>query len=387
MTRAPWLAATAIATAACGGAKPVPAPTTIDGLDAVGLVDRARHEVATQDFDAADRDYASAYRLAADVAVVDERLGVLARTGRADAAVAVAADYRAAHPGGHADALAADALLAAGRGSDAAPIADAMVARDGKAPDGHAARGRALLLQGKPDDGVAELRAARDLAPAAAAYHAALGRALDKLGKVDEAQLELRAAVKLAPDDADINVDLATTLREQQIYAEAKAYLDHAIAVAPTSGHAYFELGRLDNAQNQDAAAEAALAKAVQYAPYDSLYWYAYGEVFRLHDRDDEAIKAYTAALALPHPAPKARGKLGAVLARAQRYPEAEQALAIAAQDQANDPVVQAGLGDLYAGTNRAKQAAEAYRKYLELADPGDRDRARVQQALARLRR
>jgi tetratricopeptide (TPR) repeat protein len=386
MIRAPWLAAIAIA-AACGAAQPPAAPTTIDGLDANGLVDRARREVAAQDFDAADRDYASASRLAADVAIVAERLGVLGRIGRDDTAVAVAADYRGHHPGARADELAADALIAAGRGSDAGAIADAMVARDGKAPVGHVARGRALLLLDKTEDGLAELRAARDLAPDAAAYHAVLGRALDKLGKVDEAQLEFRAAVKLAPDDADANIDLAIALREQQVYREAKGYLDHAIAVAPTSGRAYFELGRLDNAENEDDAAEAALAKAVQFAPYESLYWYAYGEVFRLHDRNDEAIKAYTAALALPHPAPKARGKLGAVLAHAQRFAEAEQALAVAVKEQPNDAVVQAGLGDLYAGTNRTRQAIDAYRRYLELADPNDHDRARVQQALAQLRR
>jgi tetratricopeptide (TPR) repeat protein len=379
------VAALGAACAACGPTPGATTPKSGNGVDSATLVVRARTEAAAQDVDGADRDYRRAYFMQPDPSTLAEYVALLVHVGRDDRALELAAAYRKDHPDTSGDQVYADALLLAGRGSDALVVADAMVSRDAKAAAAHDVRGRALLATDKLDDGLVELRAARDLAPDDGRHHARFGVALAKSGKADEALAELKQAVKLAPDDADANIELAVMLRDKGARGEARPLLEHVIKVAPTNGRAYFELARLDNAEEKDEQAEAELAKAVANAPYESLYWYAYGEVFRLHERAEEAMRAYQRALALPHPAPKARAKLGVVYARLQKWPDAERELTAVQKDFANDALVQLSLGDVYAATDRGKLAMESYKRFLELAQPDDAERPRVQQAMAKL--
>ena len=141
-------------------------------------------------------------------------------------------------------------------------------------------------------------------------------------------------------------------------------------------------LGLLVPSQPGQADAEVALSKAVQKSPNDSRFWYAYGEIYRLQERFDEALNAYTKAVDLEPPHPKAIAKLGILLVDRKDWKEAEAVLTKAARRDPKNPVIYLHLGVVYAATRRNKVAIETFQKFLELAPKTDPDRGRAQDAI-----
>ncbi len=87
----------------------------------------------------------------------------------------------------------------------------------------HCNRGVDFEHQGKPEDAVAEYRAAIRRNPRVALPHYNLGAALEAQGKLEEAVAEFRTAIRLKPDDAVAHFALGVTLKDQGKLEEAVA--------------------------------------------------------------------------------------------------------------------------------------------------------------------
>lgn len=90
------------------------------------------------------------------------------------------------------------------RVADAIRFAEQAIEQDGQEPAAHMAFGRALMLSGKPERGVAHLRKALDLDPSFAQGHFALAQALGMRQECDEALREINEAFRLSPRDPHV---------------------------------------------------------------------------------------------------------------------------------------------------------------------------------------
>ncbi len=352
-----------------------------------GLLEDAREDAKSGDYDAADAKYAQLYDEARSFNVLEERIDMLIHGGRATKAVEVSKVYYEANVSDvKGVGLYTEALIAAGEGSLATGAADEMIAFNAEDASAHDKKGRALLLMDKDDEAIVELRRAVNLDKASAAFHESLGQALIKAGKVDEAALEFRAAIKTGSNDAEAHVLLGAALRAQGELEEAKRELDRAIELDGRSGKAYFELGLLLNAQTRQPEAEVALSKAVQLSPNESRFWYAYGEIFRLSQRDDEALSAYKKAVDLDPPYGKAMTKYGTMLIKRKRLDEAKVVLTNAVRREPKNAANYLPLGVLYATLREPGPAIDNYERFLKYASKTDPDRERVKQAISQLK-
>lgn len=375
---------------ACGGApkapKHVKAPKE-DKQDAHALLAEAREHAKNNDVDAADKSYAEAYASGKEFDVLEERVDFLIHAGRVQKAQDTAKEYLDANlTDARGYNVYAEALLAGNRGSDALEVCDQLLQIKDE-PAAHEKRGRALLLLDRLEDGLDELRKAKDGDAKNPAFHITLGKALAKAKKIDEAALEFQAALKFAPADAEVYVLLGMARREQGEYKDAKEYLDKALEIDRNNGRAYFELGLLYDKQNREGDAEMALAQAVQKSPNESLYWYAYGEVFRGQERYDDALKAYKRAVEIDPPYAKALGKYATLLIERKQYEEAEDVLNKAIRKEPRNASNYFHLGALYQAKKKNKLAAENYQRFLDLAPKSDPDWPKAKELVGRLRK
>jgi tetratricopeptide (TPR) repeat protein len=183
----------------------------------------------------------------------------------------------------------------------------------------HANLASILAVRGRPDEAIAEYRAAIRLEPGFAAAHhnlgtllcdhlkqypAAesafreairldpadalghinLGNALSKQGKLDEAIAEFRAATRLKPDDAHAHYCLANALAEQGKLDEAIAAFRAAIRLRPDHAEAHCNLGGVLKRQGDYAGALAMYRKGHELGSrrpdwrYPSAKWVADAE-------------------------------------------------------------------------------------------------------------
>jgi Flp pilus assembly protein TadD len=354
------------------------------------LLLEARNDAKAGDIESADKAYAAAYEIGKELPILEERIAFLVHAGRARRAENVSKLFYDAHTSDpHAYALYTEALIANHKGQEALEVADQLLELRADDPVGHERKGRALMLLERTQEGIEQLRIAVSLDPKSAQMHLSLGTALYEDKQLHEAALELRTALKYAPDDSMVCALLGMALREQNELKESRHYIDKAIALDPDNGRAYYELALLLNTQRKraDAEVEQALSKAVQKSPNDSRFWYAYGEIYRLQNRRDAAMNAYTRAVDLDPPHPKAIAKLGILLVAKKEWKEAEAVLTRAARRDPKNPGIYFHLGAVYAATRRDQIAIENFQKFLELARPNDPDRWRAQDAIKELKR
>ncbi|MBX3160180.1 MAG: tetratricopeptide repeat protein [Deltaproteobacteria bacterium] len=389
-----WTALSLALSAGAAGCGTPPKPPekvvvrTDRAVDAKKLLAQAREDAKNGDVEAADRNYAEAYDVGKQLAILEERVQLLIHTSRAAKALEIAKAYYDTHlTDAKGYALYCDTLLAMGRIDQALDVAGSLLELVPQEGVGHEKKGRALILQEHFDEAVDELRKAVTIDSGNAAHHMWLGIALHKVpGRVHEAVLELRSSVKL-DDNTMANTHLGAALRDQDSFDESKAFLDRALELDPRNGRAYFEMGLLFNKQQKQADAELALSKAVQLAPNESLYWYAYGEIYRLQERIDEALSAYRKAVDLDPPYPKAVTKLALLFVDRKQYDEAEHLLLSATKRDPKTASNYLTLGVVYAAKRKTKLAIEHYEKFLELAPKNDPDRKRAKDAITQLKR
>jgi len=224
--------------------------------------------------------------------------------------------------------------------------------RSGQLPEAEAEYRRLLELNPKSQPGVAGLlgiytktnRTAeaqsmlRKLVagdPENAAARAQLGRVLADDKKYDEAKVELQAAAKLAPQDATIKRDLARLALESRQFAEAEAQYRDLLSALPSDAALYRDLGTVLMQQKKFAEAEVAFLKAVQLKP--------------------DFVAAY--------------GDLAFAASSNKNYVLTLQALAERAKYEPDVPGTYFLRATAFDHLRDPKQAAENYRKFLEVAN------------------
>jgi putative PEP-CTERM system TPR-repeat lipoprotein len=305
-------------------------------------------------------------------------------------------------------------FLRQGRGPEALVVADRMVESQPKDFRGHALRGDALLLTGKPREALAEYAAARELAPTH--YGLMLKNGLLRLSMGDAGgEQDLQEALKVSPQGADARLALhAYYLRNGRgdeamkvltdgltggkpdavLYnALAKAalgrrdaqgaddYLTKARAADPAFLQTYYNTAtfRLAQGKPDDAVAQYDLALGVK--PDDVRALTASAAVLDKQGKADEARARLEKA--------RATGDLGAALmlsAFLQQHGKSDEALAVLDQELAKAP---ANLGLVQAKARlhiARKETDKAMALYgqLEAADPwaGTMERTRAWMAL-----
>lgn len=176
-----------------------------------------------------------------------------------------------------------EALLAMGRGEEAAALADRLPEREQPSPEFLRLRGRALRAANRHFD----------------------------------AEAAFRAALELSPQDPGLLADLATTLLGQKRFKEARSFAKEAVALRPDLAAYHALLGVIAEALHLDDEAAAELGAARALAPRDVETHTAFAFHALRTGRLAEADGAFRAAAALdPRRAEAFRGLARVAVAR-----------------------------------------------------------------------
>lgn len=168
------------------------------------------------------------------------------------------------------------------------------------------ARGKALLLQGKPAEAMAsfEQALAQDTKTLDILYYRGVTRL--QLGDAAGAQADFGATLARKPDYALGRVGLAQVLIKQANYPAAEAEIAAALAVDAACAEAYFQRGVVQGYLKNTDAAIAAFTKSLEI---DALHAYAHyylGLAYNQVRRKDLTIVHLEKFLALAPLAPEA---------------------------------------------------------------------------------
>ncbi len=204
----------------------------------------------------------------------------------------------------------------------------------------HANLGVALEQEGKPDEALAEYRAAAKLAPGRYQTHNNLGNLLDKIGRPEQALAEYHEAVRLNPELPSLHDGLGSVLAELGRFSEAMNEFTNAAQLDRTYPWPHFEAGKTLLKQGRDAEAMDQFHAALRIAP------------------DNFQILAYTAHVLAAAENPGIRdGKTALVFAT--------EANALTGGTQ---PFVLDALGMAFAETGDFTNALDVTQKALDLA-------------------
>jgi protein O-mannosyl-transferase len=178
----------------------------------------------------------------------------------------------------------------------------------------------ALMERGEPELAAPHFVAAVRLSPDLASPHYNLGVLLQKQNRLDDAEHEYRAALALSSDQAEIvqsHNNLGILYLGEGQYSAARAELSAAIAMDPGEQNSYIGRGTVEmQTMNMDAAISD-FAKAAQIAPSPlALYWL--GRALESKGLNQQAVRAYAAALQLAPAMAEARARLAALGAKTQ---------------------------------------------------------------------
>ena len=190
----------------------------------------------------------------------------------------------------------AEFLLAAGRGDEARPILEQLVAGD---EDEVLAGVGVYQRRQMYAEAAASARAALTRLPDSSAVRFALAAGLERSGKFDAAVEEFRALLAKEPDSAAALNYLGYMFAERGTHLdEARTMLTRAVELDPTSsayqdslGWVYFKLGDLDRAEKH-------LTEAVRLEPNDATVLEHMGDLHLARGEKEKAAESFRRSLA-----------------------------------------------------------------------------------------
>ncbi len=189
--------------------------------------------------------------------------------------------------------------------------------------------------QGRLEQALARIEAAKEIAPGDARLSNQAGQLLGRLGRLDEAVSAFRRAVELDPDLAAARFNLAMSELGRGEVDAALASLQIVTGRWPRIAAGWLQLGGVLNALGRYAEAEQALRRHLQMEP-DSVAGQTWlGAAIQLQGRFDEAESCYRAALRRHPEHPDALANLGKLL---QAQGEPDQAESFFRRALAADP-------------------------------------------------
>lgn len=229
----------------------------------------------------------------------------------------------------------------------------------------HALLAESLLEQGDP---AAALEEARRMEPGIARWQVEARIQLEGFDDADEAVRVLGEASRAAPRNPDIRLALARALVAAGRYPEARALLEPLAGLPVPFTGSREALLEVYEATGENAAADRLRAQLD-----------AESNVARARERRiaglqasmagdlPKALEQFEAALALDPDDPDLHNDRGAVLARMERYDEAEREFRRAEELAPDDPTVQENLARLYQRTGDDAQRDAAIARWQEL--------------------
>jgi tetratricopeptide (TPR) repeat protein len=180
--------------------------------------------------------------------------------------------------------------------------------------------GVALMERGEPQLAAQHFVAAVRLSPDLASPHYNVAVLLQKQNRLDDAEHEYREALSLSSDQAEIEQshnNLGILYLGEGKYAAAVAELSAAIAIDPNAQNSYIGRGTAEVQMINVDAAIADFAKAAQIAP-SPVALFRLGQALETKGENQQAIKAYSAALQLAPGMAEASARLNFLQAKPQ---------------------------------------------------------------------
>ena len=278
-----------------------------------GLYDRAAAEISRAMSRGADR--AQGLALLGDV---------FARQGLYGEALERYRDARRAN-GGAPSAMAGEAraLLKLGRGAEARPVAEALLAEAPEDVDNLMLAAAARAEAGDPAAALEALDVARRVAPMRPDVMQRTGDVARSLGDFDGAIAAYRHALELDQDFAGVRYELARLLVSKEAFREAEQELCAALDAVPTFSEATLELATLRRRMGKAREALELLIEMLQRDPYHLEALLALGEMLLGSGRRSDAATAFARILRYDPDHPGALYYDGVLLAEQSRYREA----------------------------------------------------------------
>lgn len=186
-------------------------------------------------------------------------------------------------------------------------------------------------------------------------------------GRLDEALRHLEAARQRDPQQADAHLAVGALHQRLGAYVEAVDACREAVNLAPEHGPAWYNLGAASFAAGQLHEAIAAYERAVACTPDDVDSFYNLAIAYDRAGQPDDAIRAYDRAMELAPTDPDIPYNLALLYKRAHSFALAqrylEQTIAIAA-DYAP---AYTHLAAIYGRLGRSDEAIRCYERLLEL--------------------
>ena len=186
-----------------------------------------------------------------------------------------------------------------------------------------------------------------------------------RTGQIAEAETQYRDAIRIAPRSPQGYIGLAAVLSGQGKGDEAEAQLRQALTMTPGVLAVHVSLSNVLYQQGKSADAVAEAREALRLDPRNPTALNNLG--YYLAERNenlDEALKLTQRAVDSAPNVPGFRDSLGWVYFKLGRLEEAEQYIAGIAK-QANSPVIDEHLGDVYAKRGKQDLAVAQWQKAL----------------------
>jgi tetratricopeptide (TPR) repeat protein len=189
--------------------------------------------------------------------------------------------------------------------------------------DGLAARARAALREGRPEEALTQCREALRLDPDCVEAHVVQGLLLGKQGRLQEASTAFLHALRVEPAHAEAALHLGTALREQGRLERAAAYLEYALDLQPGLAAAHSKRGLVLSDLGELEAAAAAYREALRLEPDLVPALSHLGILLEELSQPEEGQRLLERALDLGAGQPQVHVHYGLSLANQGRLPEA----------------------------------------------------------------
>jgi len=254
----------------------------------------------------------------------------------------------------------------AGRLPEAEALYLRVLAKKPRQPDALHLLGVLLHQSGRVEEGIAAIRRAIAIRPAAI-YFSNLGNALQDLGRFVEAVDCYYRAIADRPDFAEAHNNLGNALRVLGEHEAAEQALRRAVEIEPGYAAAHLNLGDLLSEGGNHREAFLSYEIAVRLEPECAAAWCHLGVAQRACGDPEQAIASYRRALEHSPYLAAAHVNLGNVLRDIGRLEEAisayQQGLTLA-PDSAES---HGNLGEAYREAGRPCDAVECQRRAVEL--------------------
>ncbi len=235
------------------------------------------------------------------------------------------------------------------------------------APEAHTNLGKALEKAGRVKEAISHYEQAIRIQPDYFEAHYNLGNVLLQGGKPEEAIAHYKEALRINPDYAEVHNNLGDALLQTGKREDAVAQYREALRLRPDYAMAHNNLGSifLQIGRVQDAISQC--EEALRIDPDYAKAHYNLGNALVEQGKLNEAIGHYEQVLRLAPDSVEAQIRLADALGKTGRVTEAiaqyEQALRL----QPDNAIAHYNVGLLYAGDGKLSEAMEQYRQALRL--------------------